>query len=47
MKKLFKINGEIIETKMIKTLKAAENFISKKENREMVFFRSHEYFVTI
>ena len=47
MKKLFKINGEIIETKMFKTLKAAENFISKKENRQMLYFRSYEYYVTI
>ena len=47
MKTILKINGIEIETKMFKTLKAARNFISKKEKREIVYFRSYEYYVTI
>lgn len=47
MKKILRINGITIETKMFKTLKAAQNFISKKEKREIVYFRAHEYFVSI
>jgi len=43
----FNINGQSIETKKFKTLKAATNFINKVEGRVLVFFRSHEYFVTI
>ena len=41
------IKGQTIETKQFKTLKAANNFIKKGENREVVYFRAHEYFVNI
>jgi hypothetical protein len=42
-----KINGETIKTKLFKTRQAAENFINKKEGRKLVYFKAHEYFVSI
>jgi len=47
MKKTLNINGQLIETKRFKTLKAAENFMSKVIGRTIVFFRSSEYYVSI
>jgi hypothetical protein len=47
MKKTLNINGELIETRKFKTLNAANNFIKKGENREVIFFRAHEYYVNI
>ncbi len=41
------IKGNKIETKKFKTLKAANNFIKKANNREVVYFRAHEYYVNI
>ena len=41
------IKGQTIETKKFKTLKAANNFIKKANNREVVYFRAHEYYVNI
>lgn len=47
MKKTIKINGQTIETRVFKTSKAANNFIAKKEGREVVFLRSREIYVNI
>ena len=47
MTKTIKINGQLIETKVFKTSKAANNFISKKEGREVVFLRAREIYVSI
>lgn len=47
MKKTIKINGQLIETKIFKTSKAANNFIAKKEGREIVFLRAREFYVNI
>ena len=41
------IKGQTIETKKFKTFKAANNFIKKANNRELVYFRAHEYYVNI
>ena len=46
MKKTLIIDGKKIETKMYKTLDAAQNYIKKHSNTEMVYYRAHEYFVT-
>lgn len=47
MKKTLRINGQIIETKMFRTRQAAQNFMDKDQNRQLVFFRSGEYYVSI
>jgi len=47
MKKLFYFESLGIETKMFRTLQAAQNFINKSEGRTIVFFRAHEYYVSI
>ena len=47
MKKTLSINGIEIECKKFATRKAAQNFIDRDENREIVFFKSREYYVSI
>jgi hypothetical protein len=47
MKKTMIIKSVAIEVKLFKTRKAAENFIKKADNRKMVYFRAHEYYVSI
>ena len=47
MKKMIQINGQVIEAKVFKTMKAATNFINKKEGREIVYLRSREIYVNI
>ena len=46
MKKTLKIDGQLIEAKMFRTLIAATNYINKNGG-EMVYFRAHEYYVSI
>ena len=41
------INGEIINARMFKTLQAAQRFISKNASSKIVFYRAHEYYVSI
>lgn len=41
------IDGQIIEAKRFTTLSAAQNFISKKDGRKVVFFKAYEYYVNI
>lgn len=41
------INGKAIKTKKFTTLKAANNFMNKLEGRTIVFFKSHQYYVSI
>ena len=47
MKKILIIKGEMIETRMFRTLKAAQNFINKLEGRQMIYFCASEYHVNI
>lgn len=47
MKKILNINGKLKETKMFKTRSAADNFKNKKQRREMLYFRSGEYYISI
>jgi hypothetical protein len=44
---IMNIRGQQIEVKKFATRKAAENFINKKEGRNLIYFRTHEYFVNI
>ena len=41
------INGEIINARMFKTLRAAERFMLKNINSKIVFSRAHEYYVSV
>lgn len=41
------IEGKKIEVKLFKTRQAAENFINKKNGREIIFYRAYEYYVNI
>ena len=47
----FQRTGETLETKKLKSRKAADNFIEKGKkqgiNRKLVHFRAKEYYVTI
>ena len=47
MKKILNINGQLIEARLFKTRQAADNFISKKIGREVLYGRAHEYYVSI
>ena len=40
-----KINGIIHDAKLFRTLTAANNFIAKNENKEIIFDCSHHYYV--
>lgn len=42
-----KINGQLIEAKKFKPLKAANTFKGKSQNREILFSKSGQYFVNI
>lgn len=47
MKKLVNINGQLIETRLFKTRQAAQNFQDKGSNRQLVFMKAGQYFVSI
>ena len=47
MKSILNINGQMIEVKIFKTLKAAQNYISKNKNSEILISMSHKYVVNI
>lgn len=47
MKATLKINGQLIEAKKFSTLKAANNFKCKSQNREILFSKSGQYYVNI
>lgn len=41
------IKGEEHTVKMFRTLRAAQNFINKKEGRSILYFESYEYYVEV
>jgi len=47
MKKFLKIDGKEIETKLFRTLKAAQNYMAKHKHSEMIYYRAHEYYVSV
>jgi len=47
MKKLIQINGQLIEARKFATKKAADNYMTKKQNRKLLYFSSHTYIVSI
>ena len=47
MKKIVEIEGVKVKVKMFKTLKAANNFINRAKGRRIIYFKAHEYYVTI
>ena len=44
--KKLQIDGQIIEAKMFVTRKAADNYMSRKEGRKLLFFKSGQYYVS-
>jgi len=40
-------NGTLISVKKFSTLKSANKYINKNKDRKIIYFRSHEYFVTL
>ena len=47
MKATLNINGQLIEAMKFKTLKAANNFKSKLQGRDIIFCKASQYYVNI
>lgn len=45
-RKTLVIAGQQIEAMKFSTRQAAERFIAKSDNRKLVYFRAHEYYVS-
>ena len=46
MKTKIIVSGKVREGRLFKTRKAADNFLKKNKDYELVYFRAHEYYVT-